>query len=100
MSVIVVLPEDEFLEPEHFSIESISPTAGEVEVTIACAGEPSNLDVLKRKVRNARFLMAPSGTSREELRELAMEQTPGDIVTLVDGAEFWAFAKRPPLTGD
>jgi hypothetical protein len=29
-----------------------------------------------------------------------MEQTPGDIVTLVDGAEFWAFAKRPPLTGD
>jgi hypothetical protein len=98
MSVIVVIPEDRVVEPEHLSIETISTAIGDVEVTIACAGEPSNLEVLKRKIRNARFLMAPSGTSREELRELAMEQTPGDIITLVDGTDYPNFAVPPNLS--
>ena len=30
-------------------------------------------------------LLAPAGTSAEDLRELAMKQAPGDIVTLLSG---------------
>lgn len=81
-SVIVVLPEDHVFEPD--SIAERITQDDEVEITIACAGKPSNLDALKRTARAARFLLAPSGMSPEDLRELAMEQTPGDIVTLLD----------------
>jgi hypothetical protein len=41
---------------------------------------------LQRSVRDAQFLLAPAGTSTEDLRELAMRQVPGDIVTLLSGA--------------
>jgi hypothetical protein len=58
----------------------------DVDVTIACAGQPSNLDALRRMAVTARFLVAPRGTTAEDLRELAMEQTPGDIVTLLDAS--------------
>jgi len=71
------------------------PTAAEAyTVVVACAGQPSNLDELKRTARGARFLHAPPGTSAEDLRELAMDQTPGDIVTLLSVAHLYAPAER------
>ena len=36
-------------------------------------------------VIDAQFLLAPAGTSTEDLRELAMKQAPGDIVSLLNG---------------
>jgi hypothetical protein len=51
-------------------------------IVVACAGTPGNLDELKRTARGVQFLHAPPGTSAEDLRELAMEQTHADIVTL------------------
>jgi hypothetical protein len=52
---------------------------------IACAGQPANLAALHQSVGNAQFLLAPAGTSTADLRELAMRQVPGDIVTLLSG---------------
>jgi hypothetical protein len=52
---------------------------------VACAGQPVNLADLQRRVRDAQFLLAPAGTSTEDLRELAMKQAPGDIVSLLNG---------------
>ena len=45
-------------------------------------------EALKIDPRNAdaQFLLAPAGTTTEDLRELAMRQVPGDIVTLLTGA--------------
>jgi hypothetical protein len=63
-------------------------------MVVACAGQPSNLDELKRTAHDARFLLAPAGTSTEDLREFAMEQTPGDIVTLLNGAQLSAPLQR------
>jgi len=64
---------------------------------VACAGHPSNLDELKKTTRGAQFLHAPAGTSAEDLRELAMEQTPGDIVTLLSAAYLYAPPEREQL---
>jgi hypothetical protein len=86
-SLILVLPDDPVAHPDRVASCLSSGRDDETDVTIACAGQPNNLDALKRIARTARFLLAPSGTSTEELRELAMEQTPGDIVTLLDGAD-------------
>jgi hypothetical protein len=58
----------------------------DVDVIVACAGQPMNLQALQRTVVDAQFLLAPAGTSMEDLRELAMRQAPGDIVTLLSGA--------------
>ena len=83
-SVILVVCDDHLVDPDLL----VHPiTCGEeVDVTIAFAGQPDNLDLLKRTARNARFLLAPADMTLEDLRELAMEQTPGDIVTLLDAA--------------
>ena len=64
------------------------PIANErdVDVIVACAGQPMNLHALQRTIADAQFLLAPAGTSMEDLRELAMRQAPGDIVTLLSGA--------------
>jgi hypothetical protein len=44
------------------------------------------LAALHQSVGDAQFLLAPAGTTTEELRELAMRQVPGDIVTLLGGS--------------
>lgn len=86
VSVVVVLPENHTVSPDSL-IEGLSKSAdSEIDVLVACAGQPANLAALQRCVRNAQFLLAPAGTSPEELRELAMEHASGDIVTLVSGA--------------
>ncbi len=86
VSLILVLPDDQVVDPDRLAQRLSADPDVDVHVTIACAGQPTNLDVLKRTVRSARFLLAPEGTTAEDLRELAMEQTPGDIVTLLNVA--------------
>lgn len=84
-SIIVVLPEDHVVSPER--LERIRDGLDEdVDVLVACAGQPTNLNALQRSVGEAQFLLAPAGTSIEDLRELALRQTSGDIVRLLSGA--------------
>lgn len=86
VSLIFVLPEDQVVEPDRLALRLSTEQHKDVDVTIACAGQPSNLDALKRTAATARFLVAPRGTTAEDLREFAMEQTPGDIVNLLDAS--------------
>ena len=85
VSVVVVLPENQRVSAA--SLASLSRVKDhEVEVLVAYAGQPSDLNALQRSVRGAQFILAPAGTSAEDLRELAMHQARGDIVTLLSGA--------------
>lgn len=84
-SIVVVLPENHVVSPA--SLEQIrSGINQDADVLVACAGQPTNLNALQRSVGAAQFLLAPAGTSKEELRELAIRQASGDIVRLLSGA--------------
>jgi hypothetical protein len=86
-SLVVVLPDNHVVSPEL--VAERLPSTGDhdaVDVIVACAGQPTNLGMLQRKVHDLQVLLAPSGTSVERLRELAIMQAPGDIVTLLSGA--------------
>lgn len=83
-SLIVVLPEHHVVSPDL--VREKLPTQGEdeeMDVILACAGQSTSIAALKRQVRDLWVLQAPAGTSTEDLRELAMRQAPGDIVTLL-----------------
>jgi hypothetical protein len=85
-SLIVVLPENHVLSPDL--VTDRLPAEGDdelVDVILACAGQPLSIAALQRRVRDLQVLLAPAGTSTEDLRELAMRQAPGDIVTLLCG---------------
>lgn len=84
-SFIVVLPENHIVSPAGLAERLPIATECDVDVIVACAGQPINLHALQRTVANAQFLLAPAGTSMEDLRELAMQHAPGDIVTLLSG---------------
>jgi hypothetical protein len=86
--LIVVLPENHIVAPERV-VEHLTDVGGQdvVDVIVACAGPSSSLAALQRRVRDIQVLLAPAGTSVGDLRELAMKQSPGDIVTLVSGIE-------------
>lgn len=85
-SLIVVLPDNHFLSPDVVA-ERLPPVGDQevMEVIVACAGQSTSLAALTRRVRDIQVLLAPSGTSPADLRELAMRQAPGDIVTLLSG---------------
>jgi hypothetical protein len=84
--VVVVLAENHFVSPDVL-LDQLRRCGDEgVDVLVACAGQPANLGALQRCVTDAQFLLAPAGTSPEDLRELAMARAPGDIVTLLSGA--------------
>ena len=85
-SLIVVLPENHAISPDGLAEHLPRGGSRDFDVIVACAGQPVNLHTLQRTVTDAQFLLAPAGTSMEDLRELAMQQAPGDIVTLVSGA--------------
>jgi hypothetical protein len=85
-TLIVVLPENHFVSPSGLAERLPISNERAVDVIVACAGQPMNLQALQRTVVDAQFLLAPAGTSMEDLRELAMRQAPGDIVTLLSGA--------------
>jgi hypothetical protein len=85
-SLIVVLPENHVVSPDLVAVRL--PAQGddeEMDVILACAGQSTSIAALQRQVRDLRVLRAPAGTSTEDLRELAMRQAPGDIVTLLCG---------------
>ena len=86
ISLIVVLPENHVVSPDRLAQGLRAHGDQEVDVVVACAGQPANLGALQRSVRDAQFLLAPVGTTIEDLRQLAMQQAPGDIVTLLSGA--------------
>jgi hypothetical protein len=86
VSLIVVLPENHVVSPDRLAEGLRAHGNQDVDVVVACAGQPTNLGALQRSVGDAQFLLAPAGTSTEDLRELAMRQVPGDIVTLLSGA--------------
>jgi hypothetical protein len=85
-SLIVVLPENHVVSPDRLTESLRARTNQDVDVLVACAGQPTNLSALQRSVGDAQFLLAPAGTSTEDLRELAIRQAPGDIVRLLSGA--------------
>lgn len=85
VSLIVVLPEHHVVCPERLAERLRGHEDQEIDIVVACAGQPTNLSALQRSVGEAQFLLAPAGTSVEDLRELAMRQVPGDIVTLLSG---------------
>lgn len=85
-SLIVVLPDNHVVSPDRLTERLAADGDNEdVDVILACAGQPVGIALLQRQVRDLQVLLAPAGTSPEDLRELAMEQAPGDIVTLVSG---------------
>ena len=85
-SLIVVLPENHVVSPDLVSNRLAAEGDNElVDVILACAGQPHSIAALQRRVRDLQILLAPAGTSPEDLRELAMSQAPGDIVTLLSG---------------
>lgn len=85
-SIIVVLPENHIVPAEVVN-ERLSgePEPDQIGVILACAGQPNGISSLQHRVRDLQVLLAPSGTSDEDLRELAMTQASGDIVTLLNG---------------
>lgn len=85
-SLIVVLPDNHVVSPDFVSHRMPARSdADEVDVILACAGQPSSLESILRTVHGIQVLLAPAGTSSEKLRELAMNQAAGDIVTLLSG---------------
>jgi hypothetical protein len=85
VSVIVVLPENHVVSPDRLAEGLRAHEDQQVNLVIACAGEPANLAAARQRFGDAQFLLAPAGTTTEDLRELAMRQAPGDIVTLLSG---------------
>jgi hypothetical protein len=87
VALILVLCDDRRYEPKSLPLRLLRSSYEEIDsIVVACAGTPGNLDELKRSARGAQFLHAAPGTSAEDLRELAMEQTGADIVTLLSVA--------------
>jgi hypothetical protein len=97
VSLIVVLPENHVVSPDRLAEGLRARGNQDIDVVVACAGQPTNLSALQRSVGDAQFLLAPAGTSTEDLRELAMRQVPGDIVTLLSGALLPAAGAETPL---
>jgi hypothetical protein len=89
-SLIVVLPDNHMVSPDHVTERlSESDDADETDVILACAGQPTSLAAFQRRIRDLQILLAPAGTTGEDLRELAMNQAPGDIITLMGGTQAW-----------
>jgi hypothetical protein len=97
VSLIVVLPESHVICPDRLVERLREHGDQDVDVVVACAGQPTNLSALQRSVGDAQFLLAPAGTSTEDLRELAMRQVGGDIITLLSGALLPAATAEAPL---
>jgi hypothetical protein len=75
-SLIVVLPENHVVSIDRLTESLRARVDQDVDVLVACAGQPTNLSALQRSVGDAHFLLAPAGTSTEDLRELAIRQAP------------------------
>lgn len=90
-SLILVLPENHVVSPDTVADRLSAEGNGEaIDVILACAGQPHGIAALQHRVRDLQILLAPAGTTTEDLRELAMSQAPGDIVTLLSGTPLQA----------
>jgi hypothetical protein len=91
-SLIVVVPDNHVVSPDLVAdrLPAEGDNSEEMDVILACAGQPPSLTALQRRVRDLQVLFAPAGTSSEDLRELAMTRAPGDIVTLLSGTPLQA----------
>lgn len=89
-SLIVVMPENHVVSPDLVT-ERLSEGGGadETDVILACAGQPSSIAALQRRIKDLQVLLAPAGTSGEDLRELAINRASGDIITLMGGTQVW-----------
>ena len=85
VSLVVVLPDNHVVLPERIAACLRAHGNLKVDVLVACAGQPANLAALHESVGDAQFLLAPAGTSTEDLRQLAMREASGDIVSLLSG---------------
>lgn len=84
-SLIVVLPENHVVSADLVASRLPLDDESDVDVILACAGQPHSIGALQRRVRDLQVLLAPAGTSPEDLRELAITQAQGDIVRLLLG---------------
>ena len=84
-SFIVVIPAAHSVELGRLAERMPDNSDGTLEVIVACAGQPADLATIHLHLRGAHFLLAPTGTSAEDLRVLAISQAVGDIVTLESG---------------
>jgi hypothetical protein len=87
-SVIIVLPENHAVPLEFFDSDARSSDEKidideKIDVIVACAGQPASLAALRSRIADLRVVLAPPGTSAEDLRALAIREAPGDIVTLL-----------------
>lgn len=85
-SLVVILPENHFIASDAVCArlaDEADPT--QVDVILACAGHSGSIGALQRRLHDLQILLAPAGTSVEDLREMAINQAPGDIVTLLNG---------------
>ena len=98
-SVILLLPDEHSVSPELLLNGLRLRREHEVDVLVACAGQPADLGALQRCVGHARFLLAPAGTPAEALREMALAQAAGDIVTLLDAPLIADAAVDQPALG-
>jgi hypothetical protein len=80
-----VLPDNHVVSPDLVSGQLAVEGHYEIDVILACAGQPAGIAALQRRIRDLQVLLAPAGTPTEDLRELAMNQALGDIVTLLSG---------------
>src|SRR5437879_3971109 len=62
VSLIVVLPENHVVSPDLLAQGLRAHGNQEIDVVVACAGQPTNLSALQRSVGEAQFVLAPAGT--------------------------------------
>ena len=100
-SLVLVLSESRSISSD-FIVDGLRVRSEQpVDVLVACAGQPADLSALQHCVGDAQFLLAPAGTSVEDLREMAMAQAQGDIVTLLTAPQLSeaAFVDQPLVRG-
>lgn len=83
-SLIVVIPANHWVAPELIDERMPEGPTDELEVIVACAGQPAGLGAIQAQLRTAQFLLAPLDTTADELRALALSQAVGDIVSLLN----------------
>jgi hypothetical protein len=96
ISLIVALPDNCDLLPDAIAERIPAQDAESVDIILACAGsEPRNIAPVAKRASSLQILVAPSGTSGEDLRELAMSRAAGDIISFIPGVVRRADARLP-----
>lgn len=86
VSTVVVVADQRPLPIDQLALRLPRVDADGATLVVAMAAEASEANRLRQLRRDASVIVAPLGTSMEDLRGLAMREAPGDIVTMLDGA--------------